>query len=133
MIHYALVCDEGHSFDGWFKDSEAFDAQCEQKLVSCPICASTNVSRGMMAPSIARGDRNDDAHRLREIVRELRDKVVIGTEDVGERFPQEVRDIEDGAAERRPIRGRATFEEAKALLEDGIEILPVPELPNEGN
>ena len=41
--------------------------------------------------------------------------------------------MEDGEAERRPIRGRATFEEAKALLEDGIEILPVPELPNDGN
>jgi hypothetical protein len=132
MIHYALVCDDGHNFDGWFRDSATFESQVERRLVSCPFCASTNVSRGVMAPHVTRS-RDEDASRLRRMIRELREKVVAGTEDVGEAFPQEARRIEDGEAERRPIRGRATFEEAKALLEDGIEILPVPELPNDGN
>jgi hypothetical protein len=84
-----------------------------------------------MAPHVARGGREAEAAQLRGMLRKLRDNVVAGTEDVGERFPQEARAIEDGEAERRPIRGRATFEEAKALLEDGIEILPVPELPGD--
>ena len=134
MIRYKLVCDDGHSFDGWFRDSAAFDQQAARHLVSCPFCASTNVTRGVMAPHVARAAaREDEADRLRRMIRELREKVVAGTEDVGERFPQEARAIEEGEAERRPIRGRATFEEAKALLEDGIEILPIPELPNDGN
>lgn len=133
MIHYALVCDDGHGFDGWFRDSEAFERQAREKLIACPFCASTSVSRAVMAPSVARSERSDDARRLREMIRELREKVVAGTEDVGERFPQEARRIEEGDAEPRAIRGRATFEEAKALLEDGIEIFPLPELSNDGN
>ncbi len=131
MIRYALVCDEGHNFDGWFRDSETFETQSSQQLVSCPSCASTHVSRAVMAPHVARGGRDAEAARLRGMIRNLRDKVVAGTEDVGERFPQEARAMEEGAVERRPIRGRATYEEAKALLEDGIEILPVPELPGD--
>jgi hypothetical protein len=105
--------------------------QTEKRLICCSVCASTNVARDVMAPHVARATREDDADRLRRMIRELREKVVAGTEDVGERFPEEARAIEDGDAARRPIRGRATFEEAKALLEDGIEILPVPELPND--
>jgi hypothetical protein len=70
---------------------------------------------------------------MRRMIEELQEKVVAGTEDVGERFPEEARAIEEGEAERRPIRGRATYEEAKALLEDGIEIFAIPELPNDGN
>ncbi len=131
MIRYALVCEEGHNFDGWFRDSETFETQSSERLVSCPFCASTTVTRAVMAPHVARGGRDVDAARLRGMIRKLRDKVAAGTEDVGERFPQEARAMEDGEIERRPIRGRATFEEAKALLEDGIEILPIPELPGD--
>lgn len=133
MIHYALVCDDGHNFDGWFRDSQAFDDQCARGHVACPFCASTNVTRGVMAPHVARSDREEDIKRLRGMVRQLRDTLIAETEDVGERFPEEARAIEDVDAVRRPIRGRATFEEAKALLEDGIEILPIPELPTDGN
>ncbi|QGM97892.1 DUF1178 family protein [Methylocystis parvus] len=133
MIHYTLVCDEGHDFDGWFRDSATFDAQCERGFVTCPYCASTKISRGVMAPRISRNGREDDADRLRQMIRDLRERVVSETEDVGERFPEEARAIEDGEADRRPIRGRATFEEAKALLEEGIKILPIPGSPNDGN
>jgi hypothetical protein len=133
MIHYSLVCDAGHGFDGWFRDSETFENQASGRQVACPFCASTQVSRGVMAPHVARGVTDDDARRMRRMIEELQEKVVAGTEDVGERFPEEARAIEEGEAERRPIRGRATYEEAKALLEDGIEILAIPELPNDGN
>lgn len=131
MVHYTLVCDEGHQFDGWFRDSETYEKQAEQGLVVCPFCASEKVTRGVMAPHVARGGREDAPARLRQMIKELREHVVAGTEDVGDRFPDEARAIEDGEAERRPIRGRATFEEAKALLEDGIEILPLPDAPQE--
>ena len=76
----------------------------------------------------------DERHaQLRAMIRELRESIVASTEDVGERFPSEARKIQDGDAEPRPIRGRASLAEAKSLLEDGIEILPFPGLRGEGN
>lgn len=130
MIHYALVCDEGHHFESWFRDSASFEAQAAQGLIACPFCHSTKVARDVMAPHVARVQEDDVA--LRRAIRELREKAIAGAEDVGDRFPSEARRIDEGDAKPRPIRGRASFEEAKALLEDGIEILPIPGLP-EGN
>ncbi len=142
MIHYALVCVEGHEFDSWFKDSESFDAQAEKGLIACPFCHTTQVTKAVMAPHIARTtprcdpepDLLDQRHaQLRQMIRELQATIVAATEDVGERFPDEARKIHDGETEARPIRGRASLQEAKALVEDGIEILPIPGLTNEGN
>ncbi len=132
MIRYSLICDAGHSFDSWFRDSAGFEKQAAEGRISCPFCDSTKIARDVMAPNVAK-QRDDAAGELRAKLRELHDTVIAHTEDVGDRFPQEARAIEDGETERRPIRGHATFEEAKALLEEGIEILPLPGLPNDGN
>jgi len=159
MIHYSLVCDAAHEFDGWFRDSATFDAQASSGVVVCPYCHSTNIAKAVMAPHVARKffsrasveeerqpscargqDESqpvallDERHaQLRAMIRELRESIVASTEDVGERFPSEARKIQDGEAEPRPIRGRASLAEAKSLLEDGIEILPFPGLRGEGN
>ena len=159
MIHYSLVCDAAHEFDGWFRDSATFDAQASSGVVVCPYCHSTKIAKAVMAPHVARKffsrasveeerqpscargqDESqpvallDERHaQLRAMIRELRESIVASTEDVGERFPSEARKIQDGEAEPRPIRGRASLAEAKSLLEDGIEILPFPGLPGEGN
>jgi hypothetical protein len=132
MIRYSLICDAGHSFDSWFRDSAGFEKQAAEGQIACPFCDSTKISRDVMAPHIAK-PRDDAAHDLRVKLRELHDTVVAHTEDVGDRFPEEARAMEDGETERRAIRGRATFEEAKALLEEGIEILPIPGLPSDSN
>jgi hypothetical protein len=167
MIHYSLVCDAAHEFDGWFRDSATFDTQASSGVVVCPHCHSTKIAKAVMAPHVARnffprasveekrqpscGRRQDESQeerreesrpvallderhaQLRAMIRELRESIVAATEDVGERFPSEARKIQDGDAEPRPIRGRASLAEAKSLLEDGIEILPFPGLPGEGN
>jgi hypothetical protein len=52
MIHYELHCSGGHEFDGWFRDSAAFDAQAKAGLVECPTCGGTEVSKRLMAPAI---------------------------------------------------------------------------------
>lgn len=57
MIHYQLRCKAGHEFDGWFKDSEGFEAQSEAGLVACPNCGTSMVTRALMAPAIARKNR----------------------------------------------------------------------------
>ncbi len=153
MIHYSLVCAEAHEFDGWFRDSATFDAQAAGGHVSCPFCQSSQITRAPMAPHVARGGKRsqrksegaegetrdvallDERHeQLRGMIRELRQSVIAATEDVGERFPTEARKIQDGDAPDRPIRGRATFAEAKALLDEGIEILALPgSLTGEGS
>jgi len=74
-----------------------------------------------------------EATKLRAALDALREKIVENTEDVGDKFPDEARRIEDGATQRRAIRGRASFEEARALLEDGIEIFPLPGAAREGH
>jgi hypothetical protein len=132
MIRYSLICDAGHNFESWFRDSASFDKQAAEGRIACPFCESTKVTRDVMAPNVAK-QRDDSARDLRMKLRELHETVVANTEDVGDRFPEEARAMEDGEAARRAIRGRATFEEAKALLEEGIEILPLPGLPGDGN
>lgn len=140
MILYRLICSRGHEFESWFRDSETYDRQAAQKAVSCPFCDSTHVSKAIMAPHVARGKEDssrppalrDESHAaLRAMIQELREKIAASTEDVGARFPEEARRIHDGEAEARAIRGRASFEEAKALLEEGIEISPIPGPPEE--
>ena len=93
-------------------------------------------------PSCARGQDEsqpvallDERHaQLRAMIRELRESIVASTEDVGESFPKEARKIHDGDAPERPIRGRASFAEAKALLDEGIDILALPPgLTGDGN
>lgn len=155
MIRYSLACDAGHRFDSWFGDSAAFDDLAGRGLVSCPNCSSTNVAKSIMAPAVisnsavparlppsvpvaALGAENvsllDQRQKeLRNLVKGFRDKVLAATQDVGPQFPEQVRRMHDGEIPHQDIRGQATVEEARALLDDGIGILPVPVLPDEFN
>lgn len=149
MIRYALVCEAGHEFDSWFPGGDAYEQQVKRGLVTCPTCDSPRVSKAIMAPNVARKDREVQAEApsaqqnlalldpnmqaLRDMVRELRAKIIESTTDVGADFPEEARKIHDGEAEARPIRGEASWDEARALIEDGVEIMPIPPLPDERN
>lgn len=54
MIHYQLQCREAHSFDGWFKDSAAFEQQAARRLIECPECGDTEIERALMSPAVAK-------------------------------------------------------------------------------
>lgn len=155
MIRYALVCDEAHEFESWFASAGAYDEQARRGFVTCPYCNSPRVEKAIMAPSVARRDREEavrtpapatnappaqelalvDAKmaEVRAMVRALREKIIEHTTDVGAAFPEEARRIHDGEAEARPIRGQASWDEAQALIEDGVEIMPIPPSPDERN
>lgn len=153
MIKYALVCDQAHTFESWFPSGDAFEDQRKRGLVACPMCRSTRVEKAIMAPAVARRDRtplpeirvpesetqkpvaliSEKERELRTMIRALHEHVTKTTEDVGERFAEEARRIHEGEAEERSIRGQASLEEARALMEDGISILPIPSLPDERN
>ncbi len=144
MIRFSLVCDNGHDFESWFASNESYDFQIEHALVACPHCNATKISKAIMAPSVARGERKKSAQakqnvaligpgdaELRKMARALHEKIVDATVDVGAEFPSEARKIHDGDAPERAIRGQASPEEAHALLEEGVSILPMPILPDE--
>jgi hypothetical protein len=144
MIRFSLICDNGHDFESWFASNESYDFQIEHHLVSCPHCSVVKISKAVMAPAVARGDRKKipapkqnvaliggaDAE-LRKMARDLHAKIIDSTVDVGGEFPAEARKIHDGDAPERAIRGQASPEEARDLLEDGVSILPMPILPDE--
>jgi hypothetical protein len=142
VIHYSLQCDRDHKFEGWFASSADFDSQKERGLITCPTCGSASVSKMLMAPNVATGRQKeatqalvlDNVHkemigRLKEIVNEIK----ANAEDVGERFPEEARKIHYGEAEARGLIGKATPEEAEALIEEGVEIAALPMLPDDIN
>ena len=137
MIRYALQCAGGHGFEAWFASSGAYDAQVGRGLVECPICATTQVGKAIMAPAVAGTKRSAGPEvapaRMREVFRqaakEVRRHVLSEFDDVGSNFAREARDIHDGKAEERGIYGQATSAEVKALKEDGVGIAPLPPEP----
>ena len=150
MIRYALVCDGAHEFESWFPGAAAYEQQIKRGMVICPVCNSAKVSKAIMAPNVARKDRetliepptpapqqvaliDEKMQALRAMMREMRAKILESTTDVGASFPEEARKIHDGEAEARPIRGEASWDDARALSEEGIEIMPIPMLPDERN
>ena len=142
MIKYTLSCDGGHSFEGWFSSSADFDGQAERGLVSCPACGSVSIAKELMAPSVSTARRKDEAKVLmmdkarREAVAKIRELVTNireNSEDVGTKFPEEARKIHYGEAEQRGLIGQATAEEARALIDEGIEVAALPVLPDDAN
>lgn len=142
MIKYGLSCDRGHDFEGWFSSAADFDRQAAASLVSCPVCGSVAITKQMMAPSVATGRQKDAARavvmgrvqkeaigKLKELVTQIREN----SEDVGERFTEEARKIHYGETDARGIMGQATLEQAREMLEEGIDIAPLPALPDDLN
>lgn len=158
MIHYQLRCSADHSFDGWFRDSAAFDDQAKRSLVACPACGVTDVARALMAPALGRKREapvqiaqnqvvQDQVERaqppsvpqpafggalpdqVRSALQRLRSEVEKRCENVGDRFAEEARSIHAGDSPARGIYGEATPEQAERLADDGIEIAQIPWLP----
>ena len=134
MIKYALSCDHDHAFEGWFGSSSDYDDQAARGLVDCPVCGSKTVRKQIMAPAVAGTKAHKSAPEpsvaMREMMMtamgEVRRKVEENFDYVGDGFAKEARDIHDGKSEERGIYGEATPKEVKALVEDGIQVAPLP-------
>ncbi|GLU35319.1 DUF1178 family protein [Trinickia caryophylli] len=148
-----LQCSHGHRFEGWFASAADFESQLSRKLVECPICAATEVSRVPSAPRLnlsgatapeqpaanrgagagdsarAGGQEREVAEHMREVearvMRALREAVQ-KAENVGNRFAEEARRIHYNEAPARTIRGVASPEDARSLAEEGIDVMPLP-------
>lgn len=150
MIQFSLTCGDQHRFDAWFRNAQAYDEQRAQGIVTCPICGSTEVDKALMAPNVARPTTDKTAStaappsiaatkahprqaEIMAMLREIRRRVTSEADYVGNRFAEEARKIHFDEAEARGIYGEATQDEVAELLEDGIDFLPLPDLPEEAN
>lgn len=154
MIRYSLQCEREHGFEGWFSSSADHDRQKDAGLVECPVCGSRKIGKALMAPSVATARKKEaraevaaaqqtavmkpagaDAQKLSMLrqLKELRDKVLSGAENVGESFAEEARKIHYGEADSREIYGKASLEDAASLVEEGIEVMAVPDFPEDSN
>jgi len=141
MIRFSLHCDHGHEFEGWFRDNADFDRQAERKLVSCPSCGSLQVQKSLMAPAVSTSRSKEQVaigmsetqKQVLEQMRELSRKVRENADYVGDQFAEEARKIHFGETEARGIYGEATKEDVHSLLEDGVELMPLPLFPEDKN
>jgi len=128
MIRYALLCDADDAFDAWFSSSAAFDDQAERGQIACPVCQSTAVRKAPMAPAVARsreGSSADDPRRA--FARHVKSFIRDNFDYVGARFPDEARKRSEGETDDgRPIWGEASPAEAKALIDEGVAVAPLP-------
>jgi len=168
MILFDIKCNDGHVFEAWFQNNEAYEKLAENELVECPLCGSTKTSKSLMAPTLSMDhgrkelvrdtvedeEKNqlvssahhkvmvsahssttqevssEDVKRALEhmhnIMSKFRRQVEKTCEYVGNNFAEEARKIHSGEVEKRGIYGETTLRETEELLEEGIEILPVP-------
>jgi hypothetical protein len=150
MIHYDLRCGQDHGFDGWFKDSAAFEKLAKRGLVECPHCGDTKVDRALMSPVVAkRGSLPASVptpaepppappaavaggvlpDQMRAMLQRMRAEVEKNCDYVGPQFAEEARKIHRGESDKRGIYGETTPEQAEALSEEGIEVSRIPWVP----
>jgi hypothetical protein len=137
LIAYNLSCSRGHEFEGWFKDSAAFDAQEVEGALVCPLCGDSKIRKAVMAPSVMKANAGApskaDSETVRQFAAGLRNYIRENAEYVGPRFAEEARKIHYGEADERHIYGESTFSEVKELVDEGIEVAPFPVDPEEMN
>ena len=133
MITFDLECSNGHSFEGWFNNSQSFEEQNAKKLVSCPYCNDTQVKK-VLSPvaartsslSLSEEEKGADAIDYRRLAKEMVTYINNNFNDVGPDFAKEALKMHYGVTEKKNIKGSATTEEEKMLKEEKIEFFKVP-------
>ncbi|MBB3236485.1 DUF1178 family protein [Phyllobacterium endophyticum] len=137
MIRFSLRCEQDHEFEGWFRNNDDFDTQVEKHFVSCPLCNSYKVEKALMAPSVATSRRQEKIaiamSKMASELREMAKKVRENSDYVGSDFAEEARKIHFGEAEQRGIYGEATPDEVESLVDDGVDVMPLPVFPDDHN
>jgi hypothetical protein len=147
-----LQCRQGHSFEGWFGSQDDYDAQRARGLVTCPMCNDSEITKMLSAPRLNLGHGTEPVQtpaapeaaapsvapaktaaataqplaQMQAALLHMVRHVMANTEDVGTQFAEEARKIHYGEREERNIRGQATREETEALLDEGIDVVPLP-------
>jgi len=130
MIAFDLQCANGHTFEGWFEDGQAYQNQRKKGQIACPVCDDTSVSKipssfAVKASQTAPDSYGHDAELLK-IGKKMVDYVKKNFDDVGCDFAKEALKIHYGVSEPRNIRGVSTDQEEKTLKDEGIKFFKIP-------
>ena len=130
MIVFNLNCSDcAYSFEGWFENNKDFNKQIRKGLVNCPYCNSTQIKKGLMAPNIAKKSNSKISKRNKSIasnVKKLKKIIEKEFDYVGDKFTEEAKKIKYGETKERAIYGEASIEQTKELIDEDIDVLPLP-------
>lgn len=140
MIVFDLACENAHAFEGWFRSSDDFANQQARGLLTCPVCDSATVIKAPMAPAVpaksnrgprgtkvpvAKGKMPSEVAEAFKALAAAQAKALEKSEWVGDRFASEVRSMHYGETEEKQVHGRASKDDAVALMEEGIAVAPL--------
>lgn len=142
MIVFDLRCPQAHVFEAWFGSGAAFEDQQARRLLACPVCGDGEIVKAVMAPNVgAKGnsravvatrpstDTPPTPQALKAALRALakaQAQVLEKSQWVGRAFADTARAMHEGDVTAAPIHGETTLAQAKALIEDGVQIAPLP-------
>ena len=147
MKVFDLQCSAHHSFEGWFGSEADFVDQLARQLVQCPVCGDAQIEKLLSAPRLNLGRAqlpqaesadsavpaatsvNDVAlaapqTEVTQALLRMAKAMLEQTQDVGSQFAEEARKIHYGESEARAIRGQATPQQTRDLLEEGLQVIP---------
>ena len=130
MIVFDLQCANGHTFEGWFEDGQAYEKQRKKSQIACPVCDDISVSKipssfAVKASQTTLDSSGHDAELLK-IGKKMVDYVKKNFDNVGCDFAKEALKIHYGVSEPRNIRGVSTDQEEKTLKDEGIKFFKIP-------
>lgn len=132
MITFDLTCANGHTFEGWFDSRKDFDAQCKKKLIACPQCNDTHISRTLSTFAVKSPSPSNDADQkqmvMAKAMHEISQVIESKFDDVGTDFAKEALKMHYGVTDARNIRGSSSPEEEKTLKEEGVDFFKFPTL-----
>ena len=131
MIAFDMQCPNGHTFEGWFDDRDAFEDQKKNGLVSCPVCDDKGVFIVLSTFAIPKAQlpvKKETARHLAigDISRKITEFLETNFDDVGTEFTKEALKIHYGVTEPRNIRGVSSAEEEKLLEKEGVPLMKIP-------
>jgi len=133
MIIFNLECKLcGVDFEGWFENSVEFEKQKKQNIINCPSCNSSSITKALMTPNVSKKSNSKDKIIKKTIATNISKfkKIIEKNFDyLGDKFTEEAKKIKYGETKDRPIYGEATIEQTKELLDEEINVEPLPFAP----
>ena len=130
MIVFNLNCSDcTFSFDGWFENTKDYNKQIRKGLLTCPSCNSTQIKKGLMSPNVSKKSNSKISKRNKSIasnVEKLKKIIEREFDYVGDKFTEEAKKIKYGEVKERAIYGEASIEQTKELIDEDIDVLPLP-------
>ena len=130
MIVFNLNCSDcAFSFEGWFENTNDYNKQIKKGLLTCPSCNSTQIKKGLMAPNVSKKSNSKISKSNKSIasnVKKLKKIIEKEFEYVGDKFTEEAKKIKYGEVKERAIYGEASIEQTKELIDEDIDVLPLP-------